>query len=156
MKKLISKSVEETKRIGESMGKRLFPGAVVSLVGDLGSGKTCFVKGLARGLQIEEAHSVTSPSFVLVREYPGRIPLYHLDFYRLEVEQIQNLALEEYFYKDGVTVMEWGDKVEKLLPEAYFEINFTLLERDSLAGWNTRAIKFIPHGKIYQKLLEEF
>ena len=156
MKKIVTHSAEETKKIGESMGKHLFPGAIISLVGDLGSGKTCFVKGLARGLQIKEADYVTSPSFVLVREYLGRIPLYHLDFYRLEVEQIQNLALEEYFYKNGVTVMEWGDKVEKLLPEAYFEIKFTPLERNSLTGWNTREIKFIPHGEIYQKLLERF
>lgn len=153
MKKIITQSAEETKKLGESLGKHLFSGALISLVGNLGSGKTCFVKGLARGLQIKESDYVTSPSFVLVREYLGRMPLFHLDFYRLEVEQIQNLALEEYFYKDGATVMEWGDKVGKLLPEAYLEINFQIADKGNL---NRREIELIAHGEIYQKLLEEF
>ena len=152
MKKIISKSAEETKKIGESLGRHLFPGAIISLVGDLGSGKTCFVQGLARGLQIKGADYVTSPSFVLVREYLGRIPLYHLDFYRLEAEQIQNLALEEYFYKDGATVMEWGDKVEKLLPGAYLKIKFKFADK---ADKNSRKIKLIAHGEIYQEIIRK-
>ncbi len=152
MKKIVSRSAEETKKIGESLGKYLFPGAIISLVGDLGSGKTCFVKGLARGLQIKEGDYVTSPSFVLVKEYRGRIPLYHLDFYRLEVEQIQNLALEEYFYKDGATVMEWGDKVEKLLPEEYLEVDFKIPPKGNI---NRREIEFVPQGENYKELLKQ-
>ena len=152
MRKIVTKSADETKNLGEKLGKYLFPGSIVSLVGDLGSGKTCFVQGLARELKIKEKKHVTSPSFVLVREYQGRIPLYHLDFYRLDIEQIHDLALEEYFYKDGVTVMEWGDKVEKLLPEIYLEVNFEIVKRNNT---NIREIELIAHGEIYQKISEK-
>ncbi len=151
MKKIVTRSAVETQNLGENLGKYLFSGAVVSLTGQLGSGKTCFVKGLARGLKIKNGSSITSPSFTLVKEYHGRISLYHLDFYRLEIGQIHNLALEEYFYKDGVTVMEWGEKVGKFLPDEYLEVKFGIAAgpyRDK------REIKLIPHGQVYQKIVE--
>jgi len=152
MRKIVTKSTDETKKLGEKLGKYLFPGSIVSLVGDLGTGKTCFVQGLARGLKIRKKNYVSSPSFVLVREYQGRIPLYHLDFYRLTTEQIHDLALEEYFYKDGVTVMEWGDRVEKLLPDMYLEVSFKIVNRYSM---NQREIELVAHGEIYQEISEK-
>ncbi len=145
---VVTKSAEETQRVGADLGRYLFPGSIISLVGELGSGKTCFVQGLAAGLGINK-DDVISPSFVLVREYRGRLALYHLDFYRLDIEQVSDLALEEYFYRKGATVLEWGNKVEKLLPDAYLEINFKIIDR------NQRSIEFIGHGENYQDLIKK-
>jgi tRNA threonylcarbamoyladenosine biosynthesis protein TsaE len=110
-----SRSAEETRRIGEALGERLKPGAVVATVGELGAGKTCFLQGLVRGLGVRE--TATSPTFVLVNQYQGRLPVYHLDAYRTEsLTELLDLGLEEFFYGDGVTVVEWADKLLPLLP----------------------------------------
>lgn len=113
---IISRSVRETEAAGESFGAELRRGDVIALEGDLGAGKTHFVKGLARALGISE--EVTSPTFTLVHEYSGgRLPLYHCDFYRLENEAAAlALGLDEYFEADGATVIEWADRFPKLLP----------------------------------------
>ena len=112
---LQSASPEETERAGERLAARLRPGSVVALVGDLGAGKTCFIRGLARGLGVSQI--VSSPTFVLVNQYQGRLPVFHVDAYRTEsLAELLDLGLEEYIDGDGVTVVEWADKLRALLP----------------------------------------
>jgi tRNA threonylcarbamoyladenosine biosynthesis protein TsaE len=111
-----SATAAETKRWGELLGQRLEAGDVVALFGRLGAGKTCFAQGIARGLGVGDDVVVTSPSFVIVGEYRGRHPFYHLDLYRLgEPAEIHALGLEEYVCGDGVTVLEWAQKARWLL-----------------------------------------
>ncbi len=111
----VSGSPEETQRIGEALGRRLGPGDVVATIGELGTGKTCFLQGLVRGLGVTE--TVTSPTFVLINHYRGRLPVHHVDAYRTEsLTELLDLGLEEFFYGDGVTVVEWADKLLPLLP----------------------------------------
>jgi tRNA threonylcarbamoyladenosine biosynthesis protein TsaE len=106
--------------LGEILGRRLGPGDVVALFGGLGAGKTCFAQGIARGLDVGDDVVVTSPSFVIIGEYRGRCPFYHIDLYRLgEMDDVEALGLEEYLGGDGVTVVEWAQKAEGLIgPEA--------------------------------------
>jgi len=111
----VSRSPEETRALGEKLGVKLQPGAVIACIGELGAGKTCFLQGLARGLGVSSA--VTSPTFVLVNQYRGRLPVFHLDAYRTEaLTEVLELGLEEMMHGDGVTVIEWADKILPLLP----------------------------------------
>ena len=111
----VSRSPEETRALGERLGVTLQPGAVIACIGELGAGKTCFLQGLARGLGVSSA--VTSPTFVLVNQYRGRLPVFHLDAYRTEaLTEVLELGLEEMMHGDGVTVIEWADKILPLLP----------------------------------------
>lgn len=111
-------SPSETKKIAAECAAALKPGAVLALVGDLGSGKTCFVQGLAAGLGVPEKITVASPTFVLIHEYAGgRLPLFHFDFYRLEKkEEALQLGLEDYWEGDGISVVEWADRFPKIFP----------------------------------------
>ena len=110
-------SEKETEQIGEQIGRTAKPGTVIALIGDLGTGKTTLTKSIARGLGVTE--TVTSPTFTIIREYrSGRLPLYHFDVYRIaDPEEMYELGYEEYFYGDGVCVVEWADIIEELLPE---------------------------------------
>ena len=111
----VSRSPEETRAIGARLAARLGPGAVVGCIGELGAGKTCFLQGLAAGLGVTS--EVTSPTFVLVNCYRGRLPVYHLDAYRTEsLSEVLDLGVEEMFHGDGVTMIEWADKLLPLLP----------------------------------------
>jgi tRNA threonylcarbamoyladenosine biosynthesis protein TsaE len=113
--KLNSHSPEQTQFLGNCLGELAQRGDNFFLVGHLGTGKTCLVQGIAQGLDIKEY--AFSPSFVIVREYYGRLPLYHIDLYRLDhIEEIANLGLDEYFYGNGVCVVEWAEKGLSLLP----------------------------------------
>lgn len=105
-------SEEETRSWGESLADYLRPGDLVLISGDLGAGKTRLVQGIARGLGVKE--NVTSPTFAIVREYAGRVPLYHVDLYRLSTEELASLGLEEYMESEGVTCVEWGEKIASL------------------------------------------
>ena len=110
-----SRSAKETQRIGRALGERLRAGDVVATIGELGAGKTCFLQGLVRGLGVSE--TATSPTFVLINQYRGRLPVYHLDAYRTEsLTELLDLGLEEIFYGEGVTVVELADKLLPLLP----------------------------------------
>ena len=112
---VVSRSPEETQAVGERLGARLVAGSVVACTGELGAGKTCFLQGLARGLGV--TGDVTSPTFVLVNQYRGRLPVYHLDAYRTgSLTELVDLGLEEMLHGDGVTVIEWADKLLPLLP----------------------------------------
>jgi len=119
-----SASPDETKKIGREFGTNLRPGAVVALVGQLGAGKTQFVKGLVTG--ISARGEVTSPTFTLIHEYTGgRLPVYHFDFFRIEDRQsAERLGLDEYFFGDGVSVIEWADKFPDLIPAGALWISF--------------------------------
>ncbi len=115
-------SEEQTIQLGEKIGSSLKPGSVIALQGPLGSGKTTLVKGIARSLGISEA--VTSPTFTIIQEYRGIMPLYHMDLYRIDsVEEFDLLGAEEYFYDLGVTVIEWSEKIASLLPASSICIN---------------------------------
>ncbi len=140
----LSRSVEETEALGAALAKQLQPGDVLTLIGEIGAGKTTFVRGLAEGLGIPAA-SVASPTFVLVRQYSaGRMPLYHMDLFRLEgMPQAASVGLEEFFESGGVTLIEWGDKVPGVLPEEFLEIRFEVLDPES------RRFTAVPHGPRY-------
>jgi tRNA threonylcarbamoyladenosine biosynthesis protein TsaE len=114
---------ERTEAIGEAWGRVLAPGDVLLLTGDLGAGKTTLVRGLARGLGV--AHGVKSPTFAILLTYPGRLPLHHLDLYRVsEIRDVEELGVDDLFAGPGVTVVEWGERAVSLAPEASARIRF--------------------------------
>jgi len=122
--KVISRSAEETQALGERLGARLGRGDVVACIGPLGAGKTCFLQGLARGLGVTTA--VTSPTFVLVNQYRGRVPVYHVDAYRTgSLTELVDLGLEEMLHGEGVTIVEWADKLLPLLPPRTMTVTIT-------------------------------
>jgi tRNA threonylcarbamoyladenosine biosynthesis protein TsaE len=119
-----SRSAEETRRVGEALGAVLGPGDVVACIGELGAGKTCFLQGLLRGLGSSDL--ATSPTFVLVNQYRGRLPVYHVDAYRTEnLSEILDLGIEEMIWGDGVTVIEWAEKLLPLLPPDTIVVRIT-------------------------------
>jgi tRNA threonylcarbamoyladenosine biosynthesis protein TsaE len=143
---IVSHSPEETQRIGRRLGELARPGDVVLLIGNLGAGKTCLTQGIAFGLGITEY--TASPSFILVRELYGRLPLYHIDFYRLEnLAEIAELGLDEYLYGGGVCVVEWADRAPGLLPEMHLRIDLTYIDESS------RGLSFRPAGVRYEALV---
>ena len=114
-----SYSPEETLEIGRKLGQEAQPGQVYTLIGDLGVGKTVFTQGIAAGLGIEEP--ICSPTFTIVQEYDtGRMPFYHFDVYRIgDIEEMEEIGYEDYFYGDGLTMIEWANLIEEILPETY-------------------------------------
>jgi len=126
---LISNCEEQTVQFGERLGRLLKKGDVVALSGELGSGKTYFTKGIASALGIP-ADVVTSPSFTLVNEYEGKYRLFHIDAYRLEKEDFLSAGLDEYFYEDGITVMEWADRWPEILPENTIWVKIEILDEN--------------------------
>ncbi|GAX00974.1 tRNA (adenosine(37)-N6)-threonylcarbamoyltransferase complex ATPase subunit type 1 TsaE [Secundilactobacillus silagei] len=142
---------EETMTIGQQIAPLLAPKDIILLDGDLGAGKTTFTKGLAAGLGIKR--NVKSPTFTIIREYQdGRIPLYHMDVYRLEDGSGDELGLEEYFNGDGVSVVEWSKFVADELPADYLRIAFKRL--DDL-GENQRELTFEPHGARFVTMVKQ-
>ena len=130
--RLLSNCPEQTQEVGELLGRLLDKGAVVALIGELGSGKTVFAQGLARGLGVGSDEYVSSPSFTIVNQYCGRVPIFHVDTYRLRSEpEMVALGYEEYFDPNGVTVIEWADKVQGLLPGRYIAVHFTIAGPES-------------------------
>ncbi|MDU7114462.1 MAG: tRNA (adenosine(37)-N6)-threonylcarbamoyltransferase complex ATPase subunit type 1 TsaE [Peptoniphilus harei] len=140
-------NLEETEKFGRFLGENLNPGDVLCLNGDLGAGKTTLTKSIALGLGIEDY--VTSPTFTIVNEYYGKTNLYHIDTYRLDDKvDVDYLGFDEYFYSDGVIIVEWADKIKEALPEEYIEINI------SSRGDNRELeINFI--GNRFEKLKEK-
>ena len=127
----ISKSVKETLQFGEKLAKRLKKGDFVALIGDLGTGKTVLTKGIAKGLGVKNSRYVNSPTFVIIKEYKGKLPLYHFDLYRLDHPGMLDAEnFEEYFYGDGVSVVEWADKIKGLLPKKRWEVRMTVVGED--------------------------
>ena len=139
-------SAEKTMALAQMLAKRLRAGDVLTLSGDLGAGKTTFVKGLAKGLHIQR--NVNSPTFTLIKEYEGRLPLYHMDVYRLDSEE-EDLGYDEYFDGDGVTVIEWAEKIANRLPEDRLHVK---IQRTSENG---RILVLEPIGIRFEKLCKE-
>jgi len=143
----LTHSPEETQELGKRIGQLNQPGDIILLVGGLGSGKTCLTQGIAWGLGIKEY--ALSPSFVIIREYKGRLPLYHIDFYRLgRVEEIEDLGLDDYLYGDGVVVVEWAEKGMGLWPPQHLLININFVSE-----WE-RRFHFYPQGKRYEEVIQ--
>lgn len=128
---------EETEALGKKLGREAKPGEVYTLVGDLGVGKTVFTQGIAKGLEITEP--INSPTFTIVQVYEeGRMPFYHFDVYRIgDVEEMEEIGYEDYFYGEGLTMIEWANLIEELLPEHYREI---CIEKDLEKGFDYRRI----------------
>lgn len=120
---------EETQALAKDFAKKLKPGDILLFFADLGAGKTTFIQGLAKGLGLKQ--KVTSPSFILVNEYPGKIPLFHIDLYRLEDKKsIEDLGLEEYYEKNGVVAIEWAERMGKNLPSQAKKIKIQTLSEN--------------------------
>ena len=130
-------SPEETRALGKSLGLEASPGDIVCLNGDLGTGKTVLTKGFAEGLDIQD--DVVSPTFTIIREYTdGRLPLYHFDVYRIgDIDEMDELGYEEYFFGEGVTLIEWSNLIAELIPNRALRI---LIEKDPAKGDDYRKI----------------
>lgn len=148
---LIIDSVEETMELGRQLGLRLNSGDIVCLNGDLGTGKTHFTKGVANGLGIEE--QITSPTFTIVNEYDtGRLKLYHFDVYRVnDPDEILNIGFDEYIFGKGVSIIEWSDYIEELIPEEHISITIKKLPEK---GNNFRTISIQGFGNRYDYVKE--
>ena len=146
MKEILTTSTEETLVVGEKLGARASPGDIVALYGDLGTGKTVLVKGMAKGLGVKR--EIVSPTYMLIREYEGRIPLYHFDLYRLDsLRSIQDLGYEEYLYGNGLAAIEWAEKLASLISPEHLRVE---LED---AGPECRKLRFIPRGARYERMI---
>lgn len=127
--KIPSQSSEDTFRVGAIIGARADKGDIIALIGDLGTGKTRLTQGIAAGLEVPAVYPITSPTFTLINEYPGRFVLYHFDIYRLEgSKDLEDMGYEDYFYGDGVVVIEWAERIRDILPEGVLFINFTYID----------------------------
>ena len=135
---------KETIELAQNIESEKFPNMVICLEGDLGSGKTAFAKGFARAMGIEE---ITSPTFNIIKEYNGELPLYHMDVYRVE-ENVDSLGLDEYFDKGGVCIIEWSDMIKNYLPLERLEIEFKILDE------NTRILVIRAYGEKYINICE--
>ena len=127
--KIPSQSSEDTFRVGAIIGARADKGDIIALIGDLGTGKTRLTQGIAAGLEVPAVYPITSPTFTLINEYPGRFVLYHFDIYRLEgSKDLEDMGYEDYFYGDGIVVIEWAERIRDILPEGVLFINFTYID----------------------------
>ena len=146
--KITTYSEEETIELAQNIESEKFPNMVICLMGDLGTGKTVFTKGFAQALEVQE--DVTSPTFNIIKEYTsGEMPLYHMDVYRLE-GKVEDLGIEEYFTKKGITIIEWADLIPDYLPEKRLDIKI----RASSENEDKRIITIVPYGKKYEELCE--
>ena len=142
--KITSRNETDTMELAQNLESEKFPNMVICLDGELGSGKTVFVKGFASALGIND--NITSPTFNLVKEYVnGELPLYHMDMYRVE-ENDKNIGIEDYFVKNGVTIIEWSELITDLLPEERLNIKIKVIDE------NTRVLVLEPHGTIYEEI----
>ena len=135
--------------IGKALGKHLLPGSVICLTGELGAGKTCLIKGMAEGLGVK-SKEVSSPTFIIIREYKGRLPLYHIDLYRIGlVDDIRDIGMEEIIYGNGVTAIEWAERINDVLPDERIDIKLEWVDEKS------RAIEINAFGLKHRKMIEE-
>ena len=143
--KYTSRNENDTIELAQNIEAEKFPGMVICLYGDLGSGKTVFVKGFAQSLGITD--TITSPTFNIVKEYEtGEMPLNHMDVYRIE-ETDETIALNDYFKSDDITIIEWADLIKDKLPDERLDIKFKFVDE------NTRVLVLIPHGQKYEEIL---
>ncbi len=146
----LTRSAEATRNWGKRLGKLLKGGEIIGLTGELGSGKTCFARGLAEGLGVAKGAWIRSPTFTLINEYDGRVPVYHIDLYRIgRARELEELNLREYLFSDGVSAIEWFDK----LPEG--EVDEWLAIKFEHGRGNQRSLTFSAHGAQYDDMLEK-
>ena len=146
--KVTTYSEEETIELAQNIESEKFPNMVICLQGDLGSGKTVFTKGFAEALEVEE--EITSPTFNIIKEYDsGELPLYHMDVYRLD-GKVDDLGIEEYYTRGGITIIEWADMIPDYLPEERLDIKIKSSNEDE----DKRTITLIPHGSKYEEVCE--
>jgi len=144
--KYTSRSEEDTQELAENIESEKFPGMVICLTGELGSGKTVFVKGFAKALEVKE--TITSPTYNIIKEYKdGEMPLYHMDLYRLD-DRKEDIGLLDYFNKDGICIIEWPEMMEDDLPQDRLDIDIKVIDDD------TRVLVLKPHGVQYEDLCE--
>jgi tRNA threonylcarbamoyladenosine biosynthesis protein TsaE len=145
---VVTRSREETIRLGRCLGELLRPGDAVALIGDLGAGKTTLAKGIAAGAGVEDENEVTSPTFVLLNEYEGRFRVYHADLYRLrEAPEVEDLGWEEFIFGEGISLLEWAEKIPGVLPEERIEV------RIFWVGPEERKFVISGKGKQAEKIL---
>ena len=146
---VISRSAEHTRRLGARLGKLLQGGEIIGLVGELGTGKTLFVRGLTEGLEVSRETWIRSPTFTLVNEYQGRLPIYHIDLYRIErTGELEELNLREYLYSNGVSLIEWFEYFPAGEVEDHLEVELAYREGSK------RQLTFLPHGARYEDLVK--
>ena len=146
---VFSGSPRQTMSWGTRLGKLLEGSEIIALIGELGVGKTCFVRGVTRGLEVGKDAWIRSPSFTLINEYHGRLPVYHIDLYRIETRaQVQGLNLREYLYSDGVSLIEWFENLPADEVDEYLEL------RIAYADGNRRQLTFSPYGERYKEIVE--
>jgi tRNA threonylcarbamoyladenosine biosynthesis protein TsaE len=146
----VSKSARQTMGWGQKLGKLVQGGEIIGLVGELGTGKTSFVRGFAEGIGVGKEAWVRSPTFTLINEYNGRLPVYHIDLYRVaKPEEQAGLNLREYLYGDGVSLIEWFEYLPAGEADEYLEISLAHL------GGAKRELKFVAHGERYEKIIEQ-
>ena len=133
------------KELAQNFESEKFPNMIICLDGELGSGKTIFTKGIANALEIDQ--NITSPTFTIIKEYDGELPLYHMDVYRLD-GNVEGIGIEEYFNKGGVVVIEWADTIKNILPKERLDIKFKIVDE------NKRILILKPYGKKYEDLCE--
>ena len=143
--KFTSHNESDTIELAQNLESEKFPNMVICLNGELGSGKTIFTKGFANALGITE--TVTSPTFNIIKEYDGELPLYHMDVYRLDGDT-EGVGIEDYFSKGGVVIIEWANTIKEILPEKRLDIKF------KITGENSRVLIITPHGREYEELCE--
>ena len=143
--KLTMRSEMDTIEFAQNLESEKFPNMVICLNGELGSGKTLFTKGFANAMGIDE--TITSPTFNIIKEYDGELPLYHMDVYRLD-GKVDGVGIEEYYHKGGVVIIEWASTIKDILPTNRLDIKF------KITGENSRVLVVVPHGKEYEELCE--
>ena len=149
MKTIYLDREEKTREIGEKLGKLLFPGSVICLIGDLGAGKTTMTQSLAKSLEVDDY--ITSPTFTIVNEYEGRLPLYHFDVYRLEdVDEFYAIGGDEYFSK-GICIIEWGELISDALPSDFVHISFEKSDVDD----NSRVLHITTYGSRFDDFFKD-
>ena len=149
--KILSSSPGTTSNLGEKLGSICEPGDVICLAGDLGAGKTTLAQAIAAGAGVDQREYVNSPTFAILHEYGGRIPIYHMDFYRLgSSEDVVELGLEDYFYGNGLTLIEWFERADDLLPESVLTIELRYVNESS------RVISLHSDSPIWQKKIADF
>lgn len=146
---VLTGSPRQTMGWGSRLGKLLEGGEIIALIGELGTGKTCFVRGVTQGLEVGKDAWIRSPSFTLINEYHGRLPVYHIDLYRIETRaQLEGLNLREYLYSDGVSLIEWFEHLPADEVDEFLEV------RAAYVDDNRRQLTFSPHGQRYEEIVE--
>jgi tRNA threonylcarbamoyladenosine biosynthesis protein TsaE len=147
--RISTRSSSQTMNWGRRLGKLLEGGEIVALIGELGAGKTCFVRGVTQGLDVGKDSWIRSPSFTLINEYQGRLPVYHIDLYRIgSRNQLEGLNLREYLYSDGVSLIEWFEHLPGDAVDEYLELNI------DHANGAKRELTFTSHGERYERIIE--